>query len=522
MIGNLSELFFDAAKRNPSRPAFIQDLESGRRIALNFSQFNTEVKRTALKLQTLGVKPDDKVVVFLVPSLELYTLILALFAVGAIPVFFDQALGRQKIFEMLLDVKPRSVIGSHRLFKWRWILPKLWKMDLISVDSSGFGIKNLAKIPFAEEKMSSLTPPARILDAPALLSFTSGTTGKPKCADRSNDILYQQHLVSHKYWPEFEGEVDMPGFPMVVLQNLVCGITTVIPNFRDYQPWRQDPKSVADQIQTHKVSRLSASPAFFAKFGSWAKRSGFQADSVKRLIVGGAPVSRRILRLIKETFPNADSNILYGSTEVEPISFMPINEALELKQNHGYPVGRLLPELQLKVVRFPQAPPQGQSLDEFAISGFGEILLAGSHVVRRYLGDEILNQNTKIKDNGGVLWHRTFDLGMSDANGILWWGGRQKENTLSHPVPSAIEYAIEDDDQVLRAAFVSESDSPTLYVLPVAGEVIQEARIRDRVPLHDCKIQIIDSLPVDSRHCWRVQKTEIGKKSKNHFLIESV
>ena len=69
----------------------------------------------------------------------------------------------------------------------------------------------------------------QVPDQSALISFTSGSTGRPKGADRTHSILLAQHDALQAHAPGREGEIDMPCFPAVVLHNLSCGISSVVP-----------------------------------------------------------------------------------------------------------------------------------------------------------------------------------------------------------------------------------------------------------------------------------------------------
>ena len=66
-------------------------------------------------------------------------------------------------------------------------------------------------------------------DDPALVTFTSGSTGVPKAALRTHRFLLAQYRALESSIALEAGEVDLATLPVFVLANLAAGVTTVIP-----------------------------------------------------------------------------------------------------------------------------------------------------------------------------------------------------------------------------------------------------------------------------------------------------
>src|SRR5262249_4573411 len=100
-------------------------------------------------------------------------------------------------------------------------------------------------------------------ETPALLTFTSGSTGQPKAAVRTHGFLLAQHRVLEKSLRLAPGEIDLTTMPIVLLANLASGVTSLIPDADLRFPGAINPAPVIGQVQAHGPVSSVASPAFF-------------------------------------------------------------------------------------------------------------------------------------------------------------------------------------------------------------------------------------------------------------------
>src|SRR5207248_505641 len=118
----------------------------------------------------------------------------------------------------------------------------------------------------AWSKADGLTPYAVIhacdAETPALLTFTSGSTGQPKAALRTHGCLLAQHRALDQCLGLPPETVDLTTLPFFVLANLASGMTSLVPNADLRSVGKIDPVPVIAQIRAHRPVRVSASPAF--------------------------------------------------------------------------------------------------------------------------------------------------------------------------------------------------------------------------------------------------------------------
>ena len=472
--------------------------------SLTFAELDAASRRAAAMLQRDGLRAGEPVLIFEPMSAELYVALLAVFRLGAVAMFLDPSAGRAHLEACCALQPPRALIARDRAHLLRLRSAALRRIPLnYSIGWPVPGARRWA----AREKCAPLAEDAACeSETPALLTFTSGSTGQPKAAVRTHGFLLAQHAVLARSIALEPGEVDLATLPVFVLANLASGLTTVLPDANLRRVGDIAAAPVLRQIAAHGVTRCAASPAFFERLltGDRAALAG-----MKKLYTGGAPVFPRLLDALRAACPAAEVHAVYGSTEAEPIAHL---EARELSaadraamlSGGGLPAGVPVPEIQLRILRtdwgHPIAPLTVDELNAMTASPdeAGEIVVTGPHVLRGYLhgrGDE----ETKFRAAGEV-WHRTGDAGCLNTQGRLWLLGRcaaKVPDARGTLWPFAVETVAMNHPAVRRAALVAEHGR-RLLVIEAADlpEGLRESLTWAQLD----EIRPLPRLPVDRRH----------------------
>ncbi|HEX4923409.1 MAG TPA: AMP-binding protein [Bdellovibrionales bacterium] len=472
---------------------------------ISFRELNDLVFSYQHALLAQGLKAGDRILVLAPVRAELYALFYAMCSAGIVPVFIDTNVGARAFLKLVRAADICAIISTPGFHRLRWLAPTLLKYKRFTLAESGKGFTNL--MDWFPERAGAVATIACEPNNPVLITYTTGSSGQPKGADRSHSVLYNQYRISRAHWPEELREIDMPWFPMVAFQNLNCGISTVLPavNFRRIDEF--EPRVIAAQIQAAGVTRMSAPPSVYAKLCRYLIENRVSLPSVRRLIAGGAPVSQKVAALMRVAFPGAEAHIVYGSTEAEPISFVSIDEMLK-EPADAYLVGKPIPEIQIRICRLTNdelSRVSSEGVEPFVTSGVGEVLLAGPHVVKRYFDNEDANRVTKLHDPSGKVWHRTGDLGFFDHLGRLWLAGRLHDG-ICYP----IEHRAELISGVDRAALTARALKIRLE--PGANWPLVKSRCEklfEELGVEAKPVEAAGELPLDRRHRWKIERNKL-------------
>ncbi|MBV9128710.1 MAG: AMP-binding protein, partial [Verrucomicrobia bacterium] len=221
---NIAEILRAQAHARPDAPALID-----RNRVLTFAQLDRAAGQAAAFLLANGLQKGDAVLVLQPMSAELYVALLALFRLGLTAMFLDPSAGRDHVERCCARVPPAAFLGSPRAHLLRLRCPALRRVPrqfVLGGRLPGFAVALANADRLAP--VNDIAPCAD--DAPALLTFTSGSTGEPKAAVRTHGFLRAQHAALARGIALAPGQVDLTTLPIFVLANLGSGVTSVLPD----------------------------------------------------------------------------------------------------------------------------------------------------------------------------------------------------------------------------------------------------------------------------------------------------
>jgi olefin beta-lactone synthetase len=504
---NIASMLCDRARQQGDAIALI-DSKHGHDRTVSFSELDSISACVTSQIASQGIRSGDGVLILHPMAIELYIFLIALFRIGAVAMFLDPSAGRRYIDRCLSIYSPRAFLGS-----WKAQILRLWVRSLRKTSpafcTSPFPATRLISI---QERAASNHEIATVADsAPALITFTSGSTGQPKAALRTHGFLMAQHRALEGSLSLAPGTIDLTTLPIFVLANLVSGVTSVLPNADMRSPARIDARPVLDQIERHSIATTAASPAFIRRLAAECACTNKSIPQLRRVFMGGAPVFPSDLRQARTIFPNAEVTAVYGSTEAEPMAEVDLSEIaeedfLEMERGSGLLAGVPVSSISLRVVRDVWGTPMtSMTMSQFdalvlAQDEVGEIVVSGPHVLPGYLM-RIGDAETKF-DVDGARWHRTGDLGWLDSRGRLWLMGRASAAVRDgHGVlyPFAAECAAMQVQGVRRAAIL-QVDGRRVLAVEVNHTEAPGAVERAMNWAHLDEVRVLPLIPMDKRH----------------------
>lgn len=516
--GNLADILREQARRRPGQPAII-DTRHGLTRVTTFAMLEQRVGQATALLWREGLRPGNTVLVLQPMSAELYIALIAAFRSGLTAMFVDPSAGVAQVERCCAQAQPQGFIGSTRAHLLRLFAPSVGRIPRKFVIGGWLP----GTIPWS--RAEELAPREQLVscdpDTPALLTFTSGSTGQPRAMLRSHRFLLAQHTVLQRNFAtdsDTGGDISMTALPVFVLSDLASGTTSLIPPGNLRKPGQIAPAPVVAQIQRFQPRRASASPAFWERIAAWCLQQQMTLSSLEAIYTGGAPIFPRLLDDLRVCAPNAQVIAVYGSTEAEPIAHIARSDFLSgdvaaMQSGAGLLTGNPVPETALRILPDRWGTPHGSyAHDAFEDMGLpagqpGEIVVSGAHVGTGYVGG-VGDEETKIRV-GDTIWHRTGDAGYLDTYGRLWLLGRclaRIEDQHGTLYPFAVEAAVSAHHAVHRSAMVSWRGQRLLLVeltQPFAdGEL--DALQQSLAWAHLDAIRAIPHIPVDRRHNAKV------------------
>ncbi|MEM1043349.1 MAG: AMP-binding protein [Bacteroidota bacterium] len=504
---NVADLFQAQAEARPDAVALVEG-RGRRRRAVTFADLERLGAEGAGRLAHAGLAKGDAVLVLVPLSVELYVVLAAVLRLGLVAVLLDPGAGRAHVAACCRVLPPAAFVGVPKAHGLRLFVPGVRRIPLrFAVGGWVPGAKRWSRGGGA----CPVTPCAP--DDPALLTFTTGSTGAPKAAVRTHGFLRAQHRALAEALGHEAGQVDLPTLPVFVLAGLASGLTSVLPEADLRRPGAVAPAPVLAQIEAEEVTRSAASPAFFERL--LGAEDLAPLARLRRLDTGGAPVFPDLLDRLQAAAPAAEVVAVYGSTEAEPIAELPAasltaSDRERVRTGSGLPAGRPVDTVRLRVIEdcwgTPIGPLSGTTFEALTCppGTAGEIVVSGAHVLPGYLGGAG-DAESKF-EVGGVRWHRTGDAGTLETDGRLWLLGRcaaavrDAHGTL---YPLAVEAAAREVAGVRRSALVAAEGRRTLVV--EAQDGFDDERLREALAwAHLAAVLPVAAVPLDRRHNAKV------------------
>ncbi|MEU9448907.1 long-chain fatty acid--CoA ligase [Streptomyces sp. NPDC048277] len=287
---------------------------------------------------------------------------------------------------------------------------------------------------------------ARSADDPAVLMFTSGTTGTPKGVVLTHGNIWWNSVNVELRLDTRRGDVTYAAAPLFhvgalnsfVLRTLVRGGTVVVR--RGF-----DPRTCLDDLVDHRVNSMFGVAQMFAAL---ARVPGvFEADlmSLRSVVVAGAPVPPSLIELY------AEHGILlqqaWGLTETAPFAtHLPVERTLEKVGSAGIP----MPFTEVRVVDATTNRPVGAG-------EAGEIVVRGPNVTAGYWNNPEADK-AAFDDEG---WFHSGDIGHLDEDGCLYIVDRLKDMIISggeNVYPAEVERVLSAMPGVIDVAVVGVPD----------------------------------------------------------------
>lgn len=498
----VTQAFDHVLETAPQRLALVGPSRS-----LSYEELDAAADAAASVLAELGVRPGDRVAACLPNDVDIVIAFHGAMRLGAIWLGINRALANSEKDTLLAVATPTILLADPDTAALYSSDSSTWRAVPVDPADSRGGWNAALDAAAGADRL-----PAPDIDAPAAISFTSGTTGLPKGIVHSqrNLMLPAASVVADRGYDESLRKGDCLSLTILNLQVLTTLLTSAAGGCCILTD-RRDARGVAEWIERESVTLWNGVPALLYSMAADPGSEPAMLASLREVWTGGSACPEETRAAFQARF-GVPLHQAYGLTELPTAAtFEPVG-APHVEGSSGVPLSHLEVDVRDDAGRDLPTGTEG----EVVIRGVAGGPWAGAYTpMLGYWRDD------HVEPSGSEeLW--TGDLGVIDASGNLLLRDRKKLLIIrggANVSPAEVERIIEGVDGV-RASAVLGLPDPRLGQRVVAvvetdpgfrgttDDILDHCRThlaRYKVPE---QLLVIDELPRNSM--GKVQRAQLA------------
>lgn len=472
-----------------------------------------ESKRLAASLQSLGLGPDDKVVVMMMNCPEVLASYPAIWRAGmvVIPVLF--LLEAHELAYILENSGAKAIITSPELhYKVAEAAKDAKALEhvIVTGDSGSIpeGTKSYAELVGGSDIVES--PVARGDEDLAVILYTSGTTGNPKGVMQTHGNLLAASENSFNSATD-KNSLGRPGLLVLPLAHSF-GLGVSVGGYRYggravLMKWF-NPEEALRLIAEHRLVGMAGVPTMFVYMLAHPDADKYDTSSMERWLVGAAPMPQEQKEQFEKKF-GGTMYVGYGLTEACP-GIAVEREGMPRKPGS---TGIAMEGVEVEIVDDDGKPvPRGEP---------GELIARGKNISPGYYGLEEATRET-FRDG----WLYTGDVAVLDDDGYVFIVERKKDLIIRgglNVYPKDVEDVIYKHSSVQECAVVGKPDDKmgeevVAYIVKKSGDETSADAIMAHCQEHLAKyktprfVEFLSAMP--KTNIGKIQKKELRKMAR--------
>lgn len=453
---------------SPNKLALIDPQNSA---SFSYSHLFQASNRLAHHLKNKGIQAGDRIGVFSPNCVEMVALFFAAQRMGAILVPINFRLSTPEVEFILSDSSPKALIFHESLSS---------VVEDLQISLSKYELKDISQVLHEDQ-----SHPLPFFDghhhSACMILYTSGTTGFPKGAVLTNEMIYWNSMNTSLSLDLRKDDVTIcfsplfhtGGWNVLMTPFFHHGATVVLLE-------KFDADFILSLSEKHQATLLFGVPTTLSLMAQSPLFSSADLSSLRYMVVGGEAMPLELICLWhSKGIPIRQG---FGLTEFGPNCFSLNEHEAEKKMGSiGFPNFYV----QTRVVN-----PEGQDV---SLGETGELLLSGPSCMQGYWNNPKATQD--VMKQG---WLHTGDLVRQDEEGYFYVVGRKKEMFISggeNVYPAEVERVLSSHPFVHEVAVIGVND-PTwgevgqAFVVSSSHSPLIEKELKDFCQNHLAKFKI--------------------------------
>ncbi|MFD7626593.1 long-chain fatty acid--CoA ligase [Streptomyces sp. NPDC059851] len=426
---NLAVILVNSAVARGNRVAVRHD-----DTALSYAELDEASARFAAVLQDRGVRPGDRVAMSM-PNVVFFPVVYyGILRAGGVVVPMNPLLKARETAYILRDCGARVAV-TFPVFAQE-----------VARAAAEVGAESLVMEPSAfQDLLTAAEPQSGVIDRedgdPALILYTSGTTGTPKGAELTHvNLVSNTTTVAETLLQTGPDDVLFGGLPLFHAFGQTCALNTAVAAGATLTLLpRFDPQRALEVMCRDGVTVFLGVPTMYSALLHAELPDGFDASRLRVAVSGGAAIPVEVLHGFERRF---DATVLegYGLSETSPVASFNHPD----RPRKAGSIGRPIRGVEMKLV--------AEDGCEVRPGEVGEIVIRGENVMKGYFNRPEATAEA-VRDG----WFHTGDLARVDEDGFYFIVDRKKDLIIRggyNVYPREVEEVLYEHPAVAEAAVV--------------------------------------------------------------------
>lgn len=412
---------------------------------LTYGDLAEQAQQVAAWIDQRGLGDGDRIAVYIHDTPSYIPVVLGIWQAGAVASPINTRFQLDDLEYTLTDLDPGALIASdafaNNVDALRDRIEGLDEASTLLVERKGDFVADELPVPDAAPETAR-----KLDDDPAVVMYTSGTTGRPKGVIQTHRNVGAQLDVNVTHFGLSGDDVSLVSVPLFhvgglyggTLPALLVGASLVVQPAWDAAQW-------AELAETHEATFSGLIPTMMLDALGTDTAREHDTSSLEQVVYGGSPAAEETLTQFQQVFGVDTLRNYYGQTENTGLS---VTFDADSERRPGL-MGRPVHAVEHRIVDV-----SADSLDDVDPGEEGELLLRGDIITPGYWDSSL---DEEYFTDG---WLHTDDVVREDGEGFLYYVDRVDDMIISggeNVAPTEVENALQEHPDVEAVAVFGTS-----------------------------------------------------------------